>query len=56
MTTTYETITDRRGQYVTATYEGHVGAARVLSAGLEDAKQRAEAQAKAKAAKANANA
>ena len=42
----FETITDARGQLVRCTIDGVTGAARVMSAGMEDARQRAELQAR----------
>lgn len=46
---TFETRTDARGALIVCTFEGEIGAARVMSAGENEAKQRAEAQARAKA-------
>lgn len=39
---------DARGTIITCTLDGETGAARVMSKGIEEAKQRAEAQARAK--------
>lgn len=49
------TITDTpRGKLVTCVIDGKTGAARVFSAGVEEAKQRAEAQARGKVARGSA--
>ena len=39
---------DARGTLVTCTIDGETGSARVMSAGLDEARARAEAQARAK--------
>lgn len=44
----YETRTDGRGKLVICTLNGETGAARVFTAGEEEARQRALAQAEAK--------
>lgn len=44
----FEVKEDARGTLVICTIDGEVGAARVFSAGLDDAKKRAQEQAEAK--------
>lgn len=46
----FEVVTQAGRQLVICTFGDYQGAARVFSAGLQDAKDRAEAQARAKAA------
>lgn len=45
----FSTVRDTRGVLIICTINGETGAARVMSAGEEEARRRAEAQARAKA-------